>query len=186
VDDDLTESEIVVGLQAGDRHAWDALCQQYSRSVWTYVARLIGRDANNTADVFQETLMAVARSGRSLRDDTRLWPWLATIAHNQVALHWRRHQQRGRETLIAEPIDDSPPDEPLQRQETNADVRQTLSEMNTDYAALLEAKYIDELTVAEIVERFGGTTESVRSRLARARREFSERMNRTSAPARPE
>jgi RNA polymerase sigma-70 factor (ECF subfamily) len=48
--------------------------------------------------------------------------------------------------------------------------------MSPDHAVLLEAKYIDELSVADIVETFGGTTESVRSRLARARREFSERL----------
>ena len=40
---------------------------------------------------------------------------------------------------------------------------------------MLVAKYMDELSVQKIVETFGGTVESVRSRIARARRLFKER-----------
>lgn len=175
MDDDLTEAEIVAGLQAGNRHAWDELCQQYSRRVWTYVARFLGRDQNAAADVFQETLLAVARSGRSLGKETRLWPWLATIAHNQVALHWRNLHRRRSEPLITDPLtDDDTPEHRLRREESNDDVRFVLSQISAVHSALLTAKYIDECSVAEIVEEFGGTTESVRSKLARARQAFAE------------
>ena len=57
-------------------------------------------------------------------------------------------------------------------------IRRLLLEMDGDYAAVLTAKYIEGLSIVEIVELFGGTTESIRSRLARARKDFRQRYER--------
>ncbi len=139
--------------------------------------RLIGQDQAIVADVLQETLLAVARSGRNLGESSRLWPWLAAIAHNQVALHWRKQHRRQTGLLAVEPVSDElRPEEVMQQQEDSAQVRSILVEMSPEHVSVLEAKYIDELSIAEIVETFGGTTESVRSQLARARRDFSKRI----------
>lgn len=176
--EELTEAEIVRGLRQGETRAWQALCDQYSRRVWRYVARLAGQDQSLVADTYQETLLAVARSGRNLSDSSRLWPWLAAIAHNQVALHWRKVSRRRTEALAVEPVAIGPsPEDGLLQKENSELVRSVLLEMSPDDAVLLEAKYIDGQTVAEIVTAFGGTLESVRSRLARARREFGKKIS---------
>src|SRR5688572_13748605 len=86
VSDTLADAKIVEGLQGGHRWAWEALCRQYSPRVWKYVARLVGGEDDAIADVFQETMLAVAKAGRTLATDTRIWPWLAAIGHNQAAL----------------------------------------------------------------------------------------------------
>ena len=57
-------------------------------------------------------------------------------------------------------------------------VRSLLAEMDADHVALLTAKYLDEMSVAEMVDAMGGTSESVRSKLARARRDFRQRFER--------
>ena len=88
-------AEIIQGLRNGDLQAWTALCDQFQRRLWQYISRLCGRDPHLVADIFQETLMAVAQAGKTVREDTPIWPWLSRIAHNQVALHWRRHYRRG-------------------------------------------------------------------------------------------
>jgi len=178
VDDRLTESEIVRGLQSGCSDAWAALCDVYSARVWRYVARLVGADRAAVADVFQETMLAVARAGRSLKDDPRVWAWLSTIAHNQAALFWRKHYRDAERnvgddvgSLVA--VDD--PAESLLLREQSSLVRRLLAEMAAQDASVLVAKYMDGLSVQQIVELHGGTVEGVRSRLARAKREFRER-----------
>lgn len=179
-----SEAEIIEGLRNGEPEAWDALCDQFDQRLWTYVARLIGADQAAVADVFQETMLAVAGSGRTLRRDSKLWPWLIAIAHNQTALFWRR---RYRDAGNSEGLDGVPesvtadPAVALSQIETVQAVRCMLAEMDADHVCLLTAKYIDGLSVAEIVALMGGTTESVRSRLARARRNFRERYQRVSA-----
>lgn len=177
--DGLTDQDIVRGLQCGDRDAWSALCLRYSSSLWKLLARLIGGDQEAVADSFQETLLAVAAAGRRLDvEQTRLWGWLATIAHRQAALYWRKHYRDvgncSTETTVLQSAEGEPV-HVLALVETTQRVRLILAEMNAEYAAVLTAKYLDGLSIAEIVELFGGTTESTRSRLARARREFRQR-----------
>jgi RNA polymerase sigma-70 factor (ECF subfamily) len=52
--------------------------------------------------------------------------------------------------------------------------------MASDYVTVLTAKYIDGQSIAQIVSEIGGTAEGVRSRLARARRDFKLRFVRLS------
>ena len=122
-------------------------------------------------------MLAAARSGRRLDQTSTLWPWLAKIGHNQAALHWRRHY-RDRESISdVDQLTAADHDDPaviLTNSETVESVRCLLAEMDADHVALLAAKYIDDMSISEIVALFGGTTESVRSKLARARRDFRE------------
>jgi RNA polymerase sigma-70 factor (ECF subfamily) len=183
VSETLADAEIVQGLRQGDRRAWEALCRQFSPRVWRYVARLIGRDEEAVADVFQETLLAVAKAGRTLAEETMLWPWLAAIGQNQAALHWRKISHARQVSLTREPRDptgDHGPLDNLMRAETVDLVRSLLAEMNSDAVALLLGKYLDGLSVLELVELMGGTQEAVRSRLARARRDFRSRYERAT------
>ncbi|MCA9071105.1 MAG: sigma-70 family RNA polymerase sigma factor [Planctomycetaceae bacterium] len=181
VSDTLTDAEIVRGLRQGDRRAWERLCKQYSPRVWRYVARLVGQNEEVVAEVFQETMLAVAKSGRNLENDSRLWPWLAAISHNQTALYWRKNARIRRLDVKSVPSDSTLPPTPLElllQAEKVQLVRTLLAEMNADAVTLLSAKYLDGLSITEIVELMGGTQESVRSRLARARRDFRARFER--------
>jgi predicted DNA-binding protein YlxM (UPF0122 family) len=50
-----------------------------------------------------------------------------------------------------------------------------LSQLSADYATLLTSKYMDDLSLEELAQQFGGPTasvEAIKSKLARARREF--------------
>ena len=181
--DALTDQEIVRGLRQGDRRAWEALCDQYSRRVWRYVARLIGGDREAVADIFQETLLAVAKSGRAIGPDTNVWPWLAAIAHNQAALHWRKiyaGKRASRQHDLTDQTPDLDPLERLLRAEKVELVRCLLAEMNADFVAILTGKYLDGLSVKQLVELMGGSEESIRSKLARARRDFRARYQRAA------
>lgn len=161
------------------RDQWTALYDRYNADVWRYVANLIGSDANAVGDAVQETFLAAARGFHQFDPERGThWAWLTGIAHRQVALHWRR-ATRNRVDPTAEPAEESSGDgdavSRLMKLETVETVRQVLAELPAESAALLTAKYCDGLSVAAIVERFGGTTEGVRSKLARSRREFRKR-----------
>ena len=185
----LSEAEIVGGLRKGDAAAWDALCDQFGERIWAFLVRLVGRDESVVCDLFQETFLAASRSGLNLDNErTRLWNWLARIAHNLAAEHWRR-VFRDRQFCdrsvdadsMAEPTAFGDPVEQLFRGETVDAVRSVLADMTGDHVAVLMAKYVDRQSVATIVEQLGGTIESIRSRLSRARSDFKERFERLSA-----
>lgn len=181
----IDEAKIVRGLRLGDPQAWDALWDRWQEDLWRYIARMIGSDSAAVADVFQETMFAVAKTASKLHDDSRLWPWMASIAHRRVAQHWRDVSKRRCESDAGAigafvGIGDLP-DANIERAEQASLVRSILAEMTSEYAELLVAKYIDGLSVSQIVDLCGDSVEAVRSRLARARRDFRERYDRVTA-----
>ena len=173
-------SDDVAGLRSGSPEAWGALCEEYGERLWRYVARLVGSKHDVVADAVQETFLAAARSASKFDPERgTIWSWLTGIAHKQVALYWRKVSTRRIDP--AEPhFDDSPgggasPEARLLTDDSVEQVREILADLPADYASYLVAKYNDGLSIEEMVGRFGGTVESVRSRLARARREFKKR-----------
>jgi len=180
--DEPEQAAVVNGLRAGDRTAWSTLYNAYSADVWRYVARLVGPDTTGVADVVQETFLAAARSARQF-DPSRgsLWGWLTGIAHHQVSLHWRgaARVQRLKSLLategaalnrwltVMESVEES-----WSRQELADAVRKILADLPADYAALLTGKYLDDRTLEELACDLGSSSEGVKSKLARARREF--------------
>ena len=178
--DTIGDQEIVDGLRRGDRGAWGALCDQYGGRLCRYVACLVGHDEQVVADVFQETMLAVAKSGRALGGDARLWAWLSRISHNQAALYWRRRYRAG-PTVSADATNVSVTTDPfvqMSQAETAESVRRVLAEMDAEWVGLLTAKYIDGMSLAQVAQAYGGTESSIRNKLARAREDFRQRVRR--------
>jgi RNA polymerase sigma-70 factor, ECF subfamily len=187
--DVFDEQAVVRGLRDGRRDAWDALYAQFSRRVWGFVARLTGADSHAVAEIVQESFLAAATSARNFDEKQgTLWNWLAGIAHRQTQAYWRRAERNGREqqTPARDAAAGVDPRLEIQQRETAGLVRTILSELPSDHAALLIGKYLDERTIEELCREFGGTTEAIRSRLARARTEFREKFShRETERARP-
>ena len=182
----MQDGEIISGLRCGDQTAWTNLYDSYSVRIWRYVAKLVGPNVAAVADIVQETMLAAAQAAQSF-DDTRgtLWQWLSGIAHNSVSKYWRAEQEANRLRHLAESNDNQRnpslhlltrstelPGDQLERQELAKIVRATLARLPADYVALLTAKYIDELSLAEIQLQTGNTSDAVRSKMVRARSEF--------------
>lgn len=181
---------VIRGLREGSREAWSALYRGYSIDVWRYVARLVGPQSADVADVVQETMLAAARSARQFDPSQgTLWSWLAGIAHRQAALAGRRAHRATRVVALAESgavlfrslsETEDATDTIWERRELAELVRWLLAEMSPEYAGLLTGKYLDELTLEELSQQWGGAIEATKSKLARARREFREQFERVT------
>jgi RNA polymerase sigma-70 factor (ECF subfamily) len=184
--DEPQEREVALGLREGKTEAWRTLYDAYAERVWRSVARLLGAQSADVADVVQETFMAAARSATAY-DASRgpVWPWLWGIARRQVALHYRK---QGRHDRLKQADDwlarsngrllrwlngqqETPPDV-LESAELAALVRAVLLELPVDYETLLTAKYLHDTTIEQIAERDKCSADAVKSKLARAREAF--------------
>lgn len=192
----MQEGEIISGLRRGDQTAWTTLYDTYSVRIWRYVAKLVGPNADAVGDIVQESVLAAAQSAQSFNDSKgTLWQWLTGIAHNSVSKYWRVEQQANRlQRLLEANAGDGPPlgavdppkewvtmllarseqlpGENMERQELADIVRAAMAQLPADYADLLTAKYVDELSLAEIQRQTGSSSDAVRSKLVRARSEF--------------
>jgi RNA polymerase sigma-70 factor (ECF subfamily) len=186
--DDHEEHQLAEGLRQGKTDAWRMLYDAYARQVWQSVARLMGRNAADVADVVQETFLAAARAAPQY-DPARgsLWMWLSGIARRHVALHFRKEQRHGRAKRVEEWLAagggrvvrwlehrEAAPGDALAAAELSGLVRAALSELSEDYEMLLTAKYFAGASVDEIAASEQCSATAVRSKLARARRAFRE------------
>jgi len=184
--DDTQEQQIAHGLREGRVEAWNALYNAYARPVWQSVARLVGSGSADVADVVQETFLAAARSAHTY-DPSRgpLGAWLLGIARRHVALHYRKKEQQDRVRAAAERMSGASedvirwlenrqpaPPEIMSSAELAVLVRAALAELPAEYAALLTARYLDDVPVEELAGEHRMSATAVRSKLARARRAF--------------
>jgi RNA polymerase sigma-70 factor (ECF subfamily) len=182
------ERVIAQGLRLGEAGAWGALHDAYAERLWRAVARLMGADSADVADVVQETFLAAARTAGNF-DLARgpLWSWLWGIARHHVALHYRKKKRQeslraagdwlldrnGQALRCLEGKGVAPP-EVLAAAELATLVRATLTQLPAEYEGVLTAKYLDGESVEQIANQQRSTVTAVRSRLARAREAFRE------------
>lgn len=101
-----TDAELLDRCRAGHAAAWEALVARYSNLVFS-VCRSTGLPEADSSDVTQQTFCILHDSLDRLKGDTRLGPWLATVARRHS---WRVRARQQREAPES-------PDELAQRAE---------------------------------------------------------------------
>ena len=75
--------DLVQRAAAGDAEAWSALVKRFADLVWA-VARSVGLNAPDAADVSQTTWLRFCEHLGDLHDPSRAGPWLATTARREA------------------------------------------------------------------------------------------------------
>ena len=88
------EVELVSRLRAGDSTAFDEIYMIFNRRLLNFLARM-ARNRSVAEDLLEETWLRLVSAGEDLRADTRLGPWLFTVARNLYISYCR---SRVRET----------------------------------------------------------------------------------------
>src|SRR5688572_13460277 len=83
-----TELALVAGLREGSAAAFDAVHQAFQTRLFTFLLRLCRR-RDVAEDLLEETWLRLVKHARGLRPDTRLTPWLFTVARNLYVSYQR-------------------------------------------------------------------------------------------------
>ena len=169
-----SDIQLVTRLRLREPKAFDELYARYREEIWRFLRRLSGRD-DLAEDLFQETWLAAARHAHRLLEDTRLLPWLYTIARNKQrnALRLRFFDEGRRTGSAAEPI--APAETPEQQAQLRAQARAVteafgrLAEAHREILLLTVVEGLDAKAVAAILDL---REDAVRKRLSRARAEL--------------
>jgi RNA polymerase sigma-70 factor (ECF subfamily) len=143
-------------------------------------------------ELLQKTVFDAVR-GRSSYDPSKGSPekWIHGIARNNIRLQIRRRASRtsinGDISHYLEAIDTKPlPDEVLEREEMTKVVRSALSRLESKEKAVLEAKYIDELSANDIARQMNTTDKAVYSLLYRAKLSLRRELERIASLSKKE
>ena len=143
-----------------------------------------GGDAEGIAqEAFLRAWVAWDRYGTS----RPFWALVATIARNLCMDHHRHErvvvtvlENRASELIV---LDDSVPDEHVERGEEYRWAREALSQLRPNHQRLLRLREVDGLSCESIAEAEGTTPESVAATLYRARQRLRDAYNRVAAGA---
>lgn len=88
-----TDMDLLRACRKGDSRAWETLMDKYERLVFS-IPLGYGLSREDAADISQLTFTIFMQSMDSLRDDSRLGAWLATVARRHT---WRLMEKNRRE-----------------------------------------------------------------------------------------
>jgi RNA polymerase sigma-70 factor (ECF subfamily) len=162
---------LVRRMRAGDTAAFDEVYSEFNARLYNFLRRL-SRTAEVAEDLLEETWLRFVSSGAKLEPDTRLAPWLFTIARNLYVSYCR---SRGREQsytsdVLLWPDERSP--SPLQTAMSNelqGGIEAALAALPTKYREALLLVAVERMRPAEGAAVCGIAPDAFRQRLSRAR-----------------
>ena len=169
-----TESALRDAAIRGDADAWRTLYESAASEVSRYVRWRCGGRRDWADDAAQDAWLTAAKSlSRFDPSKGAFAGWVCGLAANGLRNRirgWKR--SLGRNEPLPIDVTASPESEP--DRETALRVTETLACLPERCERVLRAKYLDELSVNEIAERWGETPKAVESLLTRARQAFRE------------
>jgi RNA polymerase sigma-70 factor (ECF subfamily) len=175
------DQDLVVAARRGEREAFRALYERHRPAVARLAEAFGGLDADEVADVVQDSFVHAYSSLAALRVPGQFKPWLLSIARHRCLNHraGQRLSQRAVEQL-GRVLPEPPPaaQVELEREQERRIVRELIGELpegaekRTATLFYLEG----ELSVRQIAEALGETKSAVGMRLERFRARFKLRL----------
>jgi RNA polymerase sigma factor (sigma-70 family) len=174
------EARLVLALRCGKRQAFDEAYALHRHAVFAFLLRLC-RKRDLAEDLHQETWVKLAQRAATLLPDTRLLPWLLTVARNGFLSQRRwaflditRLFAFGAEAplyLASEHLEERTAAK--ERLENLEIAIQKVSQKSREILLLIATPGVDQEDLERVLEV---KPDAARQRLARARKELSEAM----------
>ena len=171
-------------ILGGDEGAFKDLFDRFFPRLYRFVLARVGNDPDTARDIVQQTFCNAIGRLDSYRGEAALYTWFCQICRNVLTDHFRSKGRAGNVTLIedhpnaraileslAAPVADEP-ETGVWRDQVHRIVEATLDSLPGRYGEVLEWKYIDGLSVAEIASRLDVGAKAAESLLTRAREAF--------------
>jgi RNA polymerase sigma factor (sigma-70 family) len=136
-----------------------------------YACALTG-SAADAQDLVQDCLERALASRESLRDPSRLYPWLLAILHNLHASAYRRRARRGWEEPVERFADSLALSQPAADRALIRDLVRAMAGLTPEHREVLLLNAIEGMRYSEIAEALEIPVGTVMSRLARAREQL--------------
>jgi RNA polymerase sigma-70 factor, ECF subfamily len=152
------EGQQLVAARRRDPAAFEALVRRHQTTLYNFCLRMLGQ-ADDAADVAQETFVQLYSHLSQLDEREPLAPWLFRVARNRCIDLIRRRRtvplgapdDSGEGGLVHDPADDQPlPDEMAERADLQRLLSRAIAELPPAYAEVVALRYAGDRSFAEI------------------------------------
>ena len=180
----LSDTTLLEAAREGDRFALDELLRRHRPRLAAIVLRMC-RDAEEAAEVLQDTLLGIAANIRRFRGDSSLITWAYTIARTHRG---RRRRARSIESKASHlRVDCGPhfdrlagdqltPYDRIADEELRERLRDAIALLSSVDREILVRRDVEGFSANEVASALGLTVPAVKTRLHRARVATRERM----------
>jgi RNA polymerase sigma-70 factor (ECF subfamily) len=170
----IADLRLAEDVRNKDRKATAEFVERHSDAVWSYVSyRLLSKPAD-AEDVVQEVFLAALQSITNYSGAASLQTWLLGIARHKVEDYYRR-ALRNLDLESPDPEElgsDFGEIEVVQALDVREKTLRALACLRAEYRILLQWRYWDMKTAAEMAALTGRTEKAIERALARARAQF--------------
>lgn len=184
------ERDLVASARGGNQAALGRLLQNHEQRIFNVCLRMVNQ-ADDAAELTQDTLMKAVQKLDSFRGESRFGTWLTRVAMNNSLSHLRKRKLRTTASLDAAApgaptlrltdhlAQSREPDahSRVEHQEGLQKLYEALAALDEDHRAVIVLRDIDQMDYAQIAEALDIAPGTVKSRLFRARLALRERMN---------
>ncbi len=179
--DPTTDTELIAGLRAGDVRAYEAVFRGYHARLCAFAFGYLGR-REDADELVQDLFLALWQKREQLVIRSSLRAYLFSAIRNRVLnrsararLEQRWLQEAG--SADPDPVDPAlPADEALQAAELVTRVQVAIETLPSGCRRVLELRWLEQLSYAEIAEVLGISSKGVENQLARARKTLRTRL----------
>ncbi len=180
------EAQFIESLKTGDPEAFDELVDRFGSHVYGLLLK-ITRDPDEAADLTQDTFLRALKGIKKFRGDSGLRTWLFRIAINlsRNRFRWWKRRRRDKTVSIDAPAGETEtplseairgggpnPEELVLEKERSGRLLEAIGELPVSYREAVVLCDIEGLTYEEISTVLEVGMGTVKSRIARGRREL--------------
>jgi RNA polymerase sigma-70 factor (ECF subfamily) len=182
-----SELELVGRIRTGDEDAFDAIYAEFNGRLFAFLARL-ARSREVAEDLLEETWLRLVEHHDRLREDTRVGPWLFTVARNLYVSYCRSRMLEDAHAMDMMSLwpagCHSSPFEETATHELERRLEAALASLPVVYREVLLLVAVEGLRPAEAAQVCGISPDALRQRLSRGRAMLAQRMNHGPLPLR--
>jgi RNA polymerase sigma-70 factor (ECF subfamily) len=166
---EVQDEELLRLILIGDQEAFGQLYTRHLTTVYKRVAYLIPEE--DVEDVTQEVFIAVMRSLKTFKGDSKFSTWLRVITNRQIANYYRKNKQMLKDGHLDQ--DDSSlhrKSTPTSRdtQDRRIYIQQCLMGVPDHYREIILLRFVEGLKFQEIATLQGKSLDAVKSVFRRA------------------
>jgi RNA polymerase sigma-70 factor (ECF subfamily) len=176
---DMSDDELVEGIQAENPLAFEELVNRYSMRVFT-LANRVTKHKEDAEDVMQEVFVSVMRKITAFRGQSSFSSWIYRVTLNCALMRLRKRRQDksiSMEDMMSQVLAvpnrvntfNSEGESFRRRSELREALTAAIEELPKDYRPVFILRDVDGFSSLEVSEMLGISVPAVKSRLHRAR-----------------
>jgi RNA polymerase sigma-70 factor (ECF subfamily) len=165
--DSLSDEKLAQAAKAGDRAAFETLCDRYLPIVYNRLRAKLPFEV--VEDVTQQVFVGAVKGLGRYREQSSFRTWILSIAHHKVVDYYRRNSRQPETTPLDPSVEGvSDGSEARDAWEDRVMVRIALNHLSDHYQEILLLRFAEGMRFARIADTLGISLEAAKSRYRRA------------------